>query len=55
MSYWGGKSHSALTSFALMRFRGSNIRHLFRRLRVSALAAVNKSLKGVFGNRPTGT
>ncbi len=46
---------SMLTSFALMRRRGSYMRHLPRRFRQSELAAVKRSRKGVFANCPTGT
>ena len=44
-----------LTSTAVIRFRGSKIRHLLNKFKVSALAAVNRSRNGVFGNCPTVT
>ena len=44
-----------LTSTAVMRFRGSKIRHLLNKFKVSALAAVNRSRNGVLGNCPTVT
>jgi hypothetical protein len=43
------------TSLAPIRRRGSYIRHLLNRFRVSALAAVKRSRRGVLGNCPTGT
>jgi hypothetical protein len=45
----------ALTSLALILLRGSYSKHLPSKFRQSALAAVKRSLSGVFWNCPTGT